>query len=446
MWITKWLLKLNFKIKGLNAFKRYDELLDNEKLNSEELIILQNKKIEEFVKYCYDNVPYYKELFDDNQINPADIKTKFDLKKIPLLTKEIIRNNSEKLISNKFKIDELTKTNTSGSTGKPVSLYSGDNRKINLIAGLWRIYSRSGWKPGENIAYLWGFKGGENVNKKFSQTLKERIAGATYLSAWKSNDDDFKNWYKEIKKNKSTIIVCYASTGSRFAKWLIDNDLKLSKIKGIYCTSEKLYEYQKVLIRKAFDCNVYNLYGCGEVNHIACTCNEGSMHINPDMVVVELGDINDNGDTPFVLTGFTNRAMPFLRYVNGDAGSLIDKTCSCGLKTPLMDLSVSRLSDIFTFNDGKKYPSLYFILQLYCDGLEGIELFQFHQDKIDHIFLYIVKNNMFNENTELKMLNIVKEIEKHINNKATVTIEYKDYIAQSISSKHYYAKSDVKDV
>jgi len=273
---------------------------------------------------------------------------------------------------------------------------------------------------------LWGFKEGKNVNKSWKQNLKERFSGATYLSAWKANDENFENWYKLIKRNKSTIIVCYASTGSRFAKWLLDNNLKLPKIKGVYCTSEKLYDYQKKMIMEALDCQVYNLYGCGEVNHIACT--------------------NENGDTPLILTGFTNRAMPFIRYVNGDAGSLLKDNCDCGLNTPLMDLSVSRLSDVFTFNDGKKYPSLYFILRLYEEGFDGVELFQFYQNTIDHIYLYIVKNEKFNNKTDKRLLDIAKEIESHINYVAKVTIEYKEYIQQSISSKHYYAKSDIKDV
>jgi len=446
MILTRLLLKVNFKIKKLPVFKLYSQLKKNESLTSQEWEKLQNNKIQYFVEYCYNNVEYYKELFDKHQIVPSSIRNKSDLKRIPVLTKDIVRNNAEKLISREFIKEKLSKTNTSGSTGKPMSLYSGENRKAYLTAGLWRIYARSGWEPGENVAYLWGFKDGKNIKKTWKQNLKERIAGSTYLSAWKSNDEDFENWYRLIKKNKSTIIVCYASTGSRFAKWVLDNNLKLDRLKGVFCTSERLYDEQKKLIVNAFNCKVYNLYGCGEVNHIACTCNNGNMHINPDMVVVELGNPNKNGDKPLILTGFTNEAMPFLRYVNGDAGSLLKTKCNCGINSPLMDLSVARLSDIFLFKDGKKYPSLYFILRLYDEGFEGIELFQFYQNKIDHIYLYIVKNKKFDEHTEKRLEDVVGEIEMHIDYVAKVTLEYKGYIQQSISSKHYYAKSDIKNV
>ena len=137
------------------------------------------------------------------------------------------------------------------------------------------------------------------------------------------------------------------------------------------------------------------MYGCGEAIHLACSCEKGKMHLIPDMSIVEEGPPNIDGQTPLIVTGLINHTMPFLRYQNGDSGSLTDEKCTCGLNTPLMELKVSRLSDVFTFSNGKKYPSLYFVLRLYKKGFDGVELFQFQQDKIDHIFLRIVKNNRF---------------------------------------------------
>ena len=102
------------------------------------------------------------------------------------------------------------------------------------------------------------------------------------------------------------------------------------------------------------------------------------------------------------------------------------------------------MSDVFKFLDGKKYPSLYFVLRLYKKGFDSVELFQFHQDKIDHIFLRIVKNKSFSQETHDNILEIINEIKEHINYQANVELIYQNYIEQSSSSKHYYAKSDIK--
>jgi len=433
-----------WRFKKLDIYNIYKELKNRNSWTRERWEDYQNFQIQEFIQYCYNNVSYYKELFDNNGINPYEIKDKESLKRIPILTKDIVRDNIDKLLASNIPKEKMKKTNTSGSTGKPLTLYSDKSRSEYLAAGLWRIYLRCGWKPGERIGYIWGFQTGGKDANGLKKRIKEFFTGATYLSAWKANDEDFQEWYKRLEHQKVKLLVCYASSGSRFASWLLDNGLKLNSIKGVFCTSEKLFDHQKALIEKAFNSKVFNLYGCGEVNHVACTCANGKMHVNPDMVVVEVDEPNDSGNTPLILTGFRNLGMPFLRYQNGDAGSLINEKCSCGFDTEQMELNVSRLSDIFTFQDGKKYPSLYFILRIYKEGFEGIELFQFYQDKIDHIYFYIVKNEKFNAQTEEKLKMAVLEIQNHINDQAIVELIYKDYIEQSKSSKHYYARSDIK--
>jgi phenylacetate-CoA ligase len=433
-----------WNLKDLKIGEIYDQLMSRELYSAEEWETYQNQQLREFVTHCYDFVPYYTELFDSLKLSPLDIKTKEDLIKIPVLTKDIVRENQDKLLATNISRDLLTRTNTSGSTGQPLTLYSDKQRATYLAAGLWRVYSMCGWKPGERIAYIWGFKEGVVSKNGLKKSIKEFLTGATYFSAWKANEDDFRSWYNTLSGQKITLISCYASSGGRFAQWLLDNNLKLEGIKGVYCTSEKLFDHQKEVMEKAFNAKVYNLYGCGEVNHIACTCYEGMMHINPDMVIVEEGEKNTNGDTPLILTGFRNRAMPFLRYINGDSGALKKGDCKCGRQSMQMNLEVTRLSDVFTFSSGKKYPSLYFILRIYKDGFEGIDLFQFYQDKIDHVYFYIVKNSKFNDATENNLKNVVIEIENHIDNEARVELVYKDYIEQSQSSKHYYAKSDIK--
>ena len=70
----------------LVEFRRYDHLSRNK------IKDLQDKKLEKLVLHCYKNVPYYTKLFDCLGIKPEDIKTRADLTKLPVLTKQIIRD------------------------------------------------------------------------------------------------------------------------------------------------------------------------------------------------------------------------------------------------------------------------------------------------------------------------------------------------------------------
>ena len=83
--------------------KKYKELLRNDMLSEAELIEIQNKKLQRLVRHCYDTVPYYTRLFDSLGIRPEEIKTKEDLQRLPVLTKQIIRENYDDLFSTEIK-------------------------------------------------------------------------------------------------------------------------------------------------------------------------------------------------------------------------------------------------------------------------------------------------------------------------------------------------------
>lgn len=445
IWQPRYALTLlAWRIKGLKLGSLYKELMDREFWSAKQWQEYQNNLIQLFVRHCYDNVPLHRQRFEAAHLHPDDIQTIDDMHKIPILTKDEIRADTEKLLATSYSPSQRIAEHTTGSTGTPLTFYGCRERSEYLIAGLWRIYSRCGWQPGERIACIWGFSEKDTNMPGWKKWLRDYVSSVNHLNAWKANDQEFTQWFKLLKKQKPTVLQCYASSSSRFARWLLDHHETLPSIKGVYCTSEKLYDTQRKQIAQAFQSQVYDMYGCGEVTHIACTCEKDSMHINPDMAVVEMGERNEVGNRPLIVTGLRNWAMPFLRYQNGDCVERQDKPCTCGRKSPLMKLQVSRLADVFTFANGKKFPSLYFVLRLYREGFDGIELFQFHQNALDHIYLRVVKNDKCTNETLENLEKIILEIEDHIEQQAKVEILYVDYIQQSSTSKHYYAKSDIR--
>jgi phenylacetate-CoA ligase len=437
----KYFILAIWRIKGLKTYKLYKEMLIEEFMPYSEITHLQNLRLQSLVQHCYNNVPYYKSIFVQANLSPYEIQTAEDLNKIPILKKDDIRQNYELLMAANYSKRKLRKINTSGSTGKPFTFYDDQKERNEYItAGLWRIYKRCGWCPGERIASIWGYNE-KRGKKSLGNSIKNFLMGVTYLNAWKSNFEDFEQWYLILKRHNVKIIECYASTGSRFAKWMLDNGKKLPNIKGIYATSEVLFDWQKEILEKAFNCNVFNLYGCGEVLHIGCSCEQGNIHINSDMVIVEIGPPDSNNNTPVILTGLKNKAMPFLRYINGDSLKITHTKCSCGRETPIIALSIARLSDVFKFKNGKVFPSLYFILRLYKQGFDGVELFQFLQDKIDHIELRIQKNDRFDNGTLCLLYDVINEIESHIEYQAKLELVFVNGFNESL--KHFYAKSKV---
>jgi len=428
--------------KGEQSYKKFKQLKKEELLPRNKIEELQLSRLKEFVEHCYRNVPYYTELFNSINLKPEDIKSIEDLKKIPVLTKQIARENSDKLIDVNSLNKKKAKIRTSGSTGTPFTIYDiRKERNEVLTANLWTFYSRCGWVPGERIATIWGQKHKQNG---FLIKIKNFFMGVSYFNAWESNEENFEIWHRQLIRTSTKLLVCYSSVGARFAKWMIENNKKTPLLKGVYTTSEILLDKQREEIQLAFGCNVYDLYGCGEVLAIGCSCSKQKIHINETLNVVEVGESIDNKSAPVILTGFQNRTMPFLRYMNGDSINISEANCKCERESKIMGLSIARVSDTFKFKSGKVVPSLYFILRLYQDGFDGVELFQFHQTELDKIDLKIMKNTKYDKFTLSALNNVINEIEKHLDFEVSVNLMFVEREGFGSSLKHLYAKSDCK--
>ena len=62
-----------------------------ETASREEILKIQNEKIVKQVKHVYDNVPYYRNLMDQKGVKPEDIQSVDDIKKLPFLSKDDLR-------------------------------------------------------------------------------------------------------------------------------------------------------------------------------------------------------------------------------------------------------------------------------------------------------------------------------------------------------------------
>ena len=62
-----------------------------ETASREEILRIQNEKIVKQVRHVYDNVKYYRDLMDKKGVKPEDIKSVDDIKKLPFISKDDLR-------------------------------------------------------------------------------------------------------------------------------------------------------------------------------------------------------------------------------------------------------------------------------------------------------------------------------------------------------------------
>ena len=112
-----------YKVKYGAVYRKNLRFLNESQWYSlEELRNYQFRQLKKLLLHANANVPYYRELFRKEKIDVEKFSKLEDIRKIPILTKEIIRENRDLLVSKLHK-DKLQYVTTSGSTGTPLGFY-----------------------------------------------------------------------------------------------------------------------------------------------------------------------------------------------------------------------------------------------------------------------------------------------------------------------------------
>lgn len=282
----------------------------------DKLETFQNKRLRKIVKYAYNNIPGYRSKFDETKVKPEDIRTEDSLWKLPITTREELQNNkdfvNEKLISGTLY--------TGGSTGTSLKYYeSAESGKVRWNSHL-RGWSWNGYTPCKRLGVISSAQGmveGDNIINLIGELTTE----------------DLERNVKKLLEFKPQHLRGYVGSLYILAKYYLDNDIRLNGIESINTISENLYAYQRKTMEEAFNCEVFDEYCCNDGGACAweCKAHEG-LHYFMERAIIE--DI----DGEMIVTDLWNKAMPFIRYKNGDFVKFINKKCSCGRELPLLSV------------------------------------------------------------------------------------------------------------
>jgi phenylacetate-coenzyme A ligase PaaK-like adenylate-forming protein len=399
----------------------------------EQIETLQWQKLQGLIRHCWEQVPYYRELWPTLGINaPDDISSPADYARLPVLTKPEIRANFDQLIAPAYRDGLLYKT-TGGSTGEPLRFgYTRESYERRLSI-MWRGYGWAGARLGQRTLYLWGTAVG-------AQKRKDRMYHAAFnrymLNAFEMSEARMAEYADAIDRFRPETIVSYVAPIVKMAEWLIANGRRIHRPQRILSAAESLHESQRRIIEQAFGCPAYNTYGCREFMLIAAECeHRGGLHVNADHLKVELGAVDgegrdDPGPRDIIVTDLHNYGMPLLRYVNGDLATAGAKTCACGRGLPLLASVDGRKLDALRTRDGRFVPGEYIVYAfLYATG---IKRYQVVQKQLDAFEIRIVRDRDF----ESSAIDLVRrELLKVVGDSVALNFEFVDEIPLTQTGK-----------
>lgn len=397
-----------------NHNRYLSRLLEEQYLSSDEIRENTNRRLRNIVTYSYEKVPYYKELFDKNRLKPGDIQTTDDITKIPLLDKETVRLRTDEFISNLYNKRSLLCINTSGTTGKTMKIYvDKDSRRFSYA-----FYSRlKRWAQignGHNITFAGRvFIPPSQREKIFWRT--NAIMKNYLFSSYHISQENIPYYVEEINRIKPEFIDSYPSSVYNIARFAMEKGCYIHSPKAIITSSETLLDHQREIISKVFNAPIFDQYGSAEQVLFISQCEYGTYHVHPEFGFVEIIKNTNNEAGEVVATGFTNKAMPLIRYRIGDTALMGRGRCQCKKNFPIIEKIIGRVDDVIITPEGNYVGRLDPIFK----GLSTVKSAQIVQNKIDQIIVNLVPADDYAENDGQA---IIRELEKRLGEKMRISI------------------------
>lgn len=428
-WISEnIILPLSDIALGQSIKKHLDFLQKSQWWVESDLKEYQNQKLRELIKHAYENVPYYNDLFKKLKLKPDDIKNTNDLEKLPILTKETIRENfnNGKIIAKNLPKRNLFTIGSSGSTGEPLQYYITKNAySFNIIAANIRGWYWMGYRLGDKYIKL-----SQNPREKLHKKIQDKINNCIYVLSQSLTPESIEKIVGQIIGSNASVVRGYPSTLFILSDYISKNNIKEIELDAINTTGEILFPHMRKAIENNFHCPVFDSYSSeGTATAFECDSHD-KYHLAAEYAFTEIisnGErVANSSKGEIVSTDLWNYAVPFIRYNSKDIAVISDSKCSCKRGLPVIDSIEGRDVDIFVTPSGKRLIVHYFTG--YFAKVDTVSQYQVVQNKSDKIELKLVPNNKFNNTEKEKIFN---DISSYIGNDVDFSIRITDEIPEN---------------
>ena len=346
----------------------------------------QEDRFHELVRYVADKVPFYREWFCSNGLDPRAVA----LEGLPVVGKSLMRKEGiERFTADDFPKRQRFSSRSSGSTGEPFSYYESKlSYSVNTAAKL-RTWYQAGFRLGDRYMKIANGKRQGGL-----KTVQDRINSCVYVPFHSINEQTLKAISDLIEQKRPSIIRSYPAPLSLLAQYWSNHAGYTFVPEHVMTTGSTLSDAVRVTIEQAFGCDVIDSYSCEGTPNIYETPAHDGYHITKYYGIVEVLDRQDrpigNGIGRVVSTDLWNYAMPFLRY---DTQDLVE------IKEGKIVRIVGRESDVLVRVDGKTFTNHNFS-HFFLYEINAVDTYQIVKHKDQSISFRLVVNDCYNAEVE----------------------------------------------
>ncbi len=401
----------------------------------------QVEQLKNLLPVCVNYVSHYRDHWTDAQKRAA---LTGDLSALPLLEKDAIRANPKAFLHEDMHPSNPQVFLTSGSTGTPISCYyTIPELRQSMALREVRSARWAGVSFQQARATFSGRMVEPNPDSKGPFYRFNWAEKQVYFSPFHLRPDTASFYLRALEKHHVRWLTGYAVSYYLLAKFILDQGLTVpAGIKAIITTSEKVTPQMRQTMEQAFHCKVFEEYSTVENVLFASECEQGRLHVSPDVAVVEILRPDGSPCLPgeageVVATGLMRTFQPLIRFRLGDMAMWDADPCPCGRQMRVIKEVIGRIEDVVVGSDGRQMVRFHGVFVNQPHVQEG----QIIQESVGLIRVKVVPTKDFGEQDAA---DIVHRVRQRLGNEVNVKVETVTEIPRTKAGKFQAVISNLK--
>ncbi len=342
-------------------------------LPPDEIERLQRERLGQIVRHAWETVPFWRAAMDERRLTPADFQTVEDLKRLPLIDGQLVRQRRAELRSSVVPDDRAAALKSSGSAaGVPRIVHWDFDSQLYKLA--WAERDRpvllelagKGWGQHQ----LWIFPE-VSTSLGLRRWWDRRVVVPRGLAHREQMSPDlpFEAWIERLGASRPDVVFSYGSAAERFFRWLAAT--------GRSAPLPRVWVYGGDGMSPAWraraeerGCRILSTYQSVEAGRIGFECERrDGFHLNVDLCPVRVvdragQDVEPGASGEVVVSNLVNRATVLFNLRTGDRAALVPEPCPCGRTLPLLSELEGRTWETIRRTDGVELGSTDFLIAL----------------------------------------------------------------------------------
>lgn len=373
-------------------------------MSSVELERYQLSRLKTVLSAAQLQIPFYRQLFREQALDPSHLTSITQLEMLPLLTRDVIRAHAGEMRARNARSLGAISQRTSGTTSQPIEFLADRHSQALEFVYYWRHWSWAGYRLGDRFAELGSqyflHRGRESV-AEWQPHLRRLMLNSSRVSPATAAE-----LASALRSRRPKFLKGMPSATFFLARAFEEAGIEDVRLQAVFTNGEVVTAQQRKTVESVFGCPILDSYGHMERTVAISQCMHGGYHVVQDYGLLQFVDPRPiEGDALVaraVGTSLHNLAMPLLRYDIGDEVELFRQppSCPCGRGFPLVKRILGRSRDAIVTPDGRHLTSMFVLSEM----VRGVLLSQFVQESASDLCIRVVPGAEWSEAEQERLL------------------------------------------